>query len=218
VTPVPDRDPDRSRTNGPAIAAMVVGLLAVPLFFIPVPAALAIALGVIGHRRARDLSGEIIAVIGATIGVVVLGLDVVVVGLHFHDVIHSTPLAEVRLGTCLKETYPEDVVVRKDCSERHGSELFAIVQHAAPAGAPVPTGKFGALQLNTEALDLCQKPFADYVGVPEDRSPTLTFTVDYPSDDEWRRGDRTVRCFAIAKNGAPALRGSVRDTGRAPAA
>ena len=53
------------------------------------------------------------------------------------------------------------------------------------------------------------------MGQPESESPTLTYAVDYPSEGEWRRSDRTVRCFAIAKDGAPALTGSVRDIARA---
>jgi len=207
-------DVDRARTNAPAITAVLVGLLAVPLYFIPVPAAMAIALGIVGHRRARDLSGEVMAVIGATTGVIVLGLFVVLVGRNYYDVTHSSSLEQVGPGTCLKETYPEDVMVRKDCTDRHGSELFAIVQHPAPASAPLPTGRLGPFSLNAEAIDLCRGPFADYVGQPPDQSATLTFAVDYPEDDEWRGGDRTVRCFAIAKEGAPPLTRSVRDSGR----
>lgn len=210
VALVGDRDAHRSGTNAPAIVAVVVGVLAVPLYAVPVPAVLAIVLGVVGHRRARDLSGEVMAVIGATAGIVVLALFVVLVGLNFYDVTHGTPLVQVGPGTCFKEIYPEDVMIRKDCLDKHGSELFAIVQHPAPAGAPIPSGRFGGFELNVQALDLCQGPFAEYVGVPQDRSATLTFTVDYPSDEEWRQGDRTVRCFAIAKDGAPVLTAPVR--------
>jgi hypothetical protein len=218
VTPVEDRDADPTRTNAPAIAAVVLGMLAVPLYAIPVPAALAIALGVVGHRRARDLGGEVMAVVGATTGIVVLGLFVALIGLNFYDVTHTVPMTQGEVGTCLKQTYPEDVMIRKDCGDRHGSELFAVVQHPAPAGAPLPSGTLGPFELNSQALDLCQGPFADYVGLPQPRSTTLTFAVDFPEDDEWRRGDRTVRCFAIAKDGAPALTRSVRDAGRAPPA
>jgi hypothetical protein len=210
-----DRGPG---SNGLAIASVLVGMVAVPLFFFPAPAVAAIVLGVVGHRHARDLSGEIMGVIGATVGTVVMVLFVVLVGLNLDDVTHTTPLAGAARGTCFKETYPEDVMVRKDCSKRHGSELFAIVQHPAPAGAAYPTGKFGPFEANSQALELCRLPFAEYVGQPAPESTVVTYTVDYPDEGEWRRNDRTVRCFVIAKDGAPQLTRSARDIARTPPA
>ena len=201
-----------------AIVSVLVGMVAVPLFFFPVPAAVAIVLGVVGHRRARDLSGEIMGVIGATAGIVVMGLFVVLVALNLDDLTHTMPLTDAAHGTCFKETYPEDVMVRKDCDERHGSELFAIVAHPAPAGAAYPTGKLGPFEANSQALELCRLPFADYVGQPALESTVVTYTVDYPDEGEWRRDDRTVRCFVIAKDDASQLTRSARDLARTPPA
>jgi hypothetical protein len=210
---------DRGRgSNGLAIASVLVGMVAVPLFFFPVPAAVAIVLGAVGHRQARDLSGEIMGAIGATVGTVVIVLFVVLVGLNLDDVTHTTPLAGATRGTCFKQTYPEDVMVRKDCNKRHGSELFATVQYPAPADAPYPTGTFGAFEANFQALELCRLPFADYVGHPALESTVVTYTVDYPDEDEWRRNERTVRCFVIAKDGAPRLSRSARAIAHAPPA
>ena len=200
--------------NGPAIASVILGMVAVPLFFFPLPAVAAIVLGFIGHRHARDLTGEIMGVIGATVGIVVTVVFVVFVGLNLDDLLHTTPLTQAQAGTCFKETYPEDVMVRKGCSERHGSELFAIVNHPAASGAPYPTGSFGRFEANSQAIELCRVPFADYVGQPALESTVLTYTVDYPDEDEWRRGDRTVRCLAIAAKGAPQLSRSARDLAR----
>jgi hypothetical protein len=163
----------------------------------------------------RTVFNGIGGVIVATVLVVVLMFVIAVLVLNFYDVTHTTPLARATPGRCFKQVYPEDVMVQKDCTEKHGSELVAIVQHPAPAGAAYAKANF---ELNIQALDLCRDPVADYVGQPERESPTLTYAVDYPSEDEWRRGDRAVRCFAIAKDGAPALTRSVRDGARpAPA-
>jgi hypothetical protein len=208
-----DRGPG---SNGVAIASVLVGMVSVPLFFFPVPAAAAIVLGVAGHRRARDLGGEIMGIIGATVGIVVMVLFVVLVALNLDDVTHARPLASATQGMCFKETYPEDVMVRKDCAERHGSELFAIVQHPAPAGAAYPTGKLGAFEANSQALELCRLPFADYVGPGALESRVVTYIADYPDEGEWRRNDRTVRCFVIAKDGVPRLTRSARDIARTP--
>jgi len=199
-----------------AIASVVVGMVAVPLFFFPVPAVAAIVLGVVGHRHARDLSGQIMGVIGTTVGIVVFALFVVLVALNLDDITHTVPLDGAAGGTCFKETYPEDTMIRKDCGKRHGSELFAIVQHPAPAGAPYPTGPFGAFEANSQALEVCRQPFTEYVGQPALESTVVTYTVDYPDEDEWRRNDRTVRCFVIANEGAPQLTRSARDIARRP--
>ena len=129
-----------------AIASVLVGLVAVPLFLFPAPAAAAIVLGVVGHRHARDLSGEIMGVIGATVGIVVMVLFVVLVALNLDDVTRTMPLTGAALGTCFKETYPEDLMVRKDCGERHGSELFAIVQHRGADRRRVPHRQVGPVR------------------------------------------------------------------------
>lgn len=150
-------------------------------------------------------------VVFATVAVVVVLVVIAFVGMNFYDVTHTTPLAGVTPGTCLKEVYPDEVMVRKDCTSEHGSELVAIVHHPAPPGTPYLRANF---ELNIQALELCRDPFADYVGQPERESSTLTYAVDYPAEGDWLRGDRTVRCFAIAKDGAPALTASVRDIAR----
>jgi hypothetical protein len=164
----------------------VCGIIGVPLFFFPVPAALAVVLGVIGHRKARDLGGEIMAVIAATVGVVVLVVFGVLLTRNLYDITHAASTSNIRVGTCLKEVYPERDVVRKDCSARHGSEVVGIVQHPAPPGAAYPAG----FELNFQANDLCRSPFADYVGAPYEQSPSAEGFVAYPTEAEWRRGDR----------------------------
>jgi hypothetical protein len=197
----------KPRSNRLAIAGVLCGIIGVPLFFIPVPAVLAVVLGVIGHRRARDLGGEIMAVIGVTLGVVVVLLFGLLLVRNFYDVTNLTSTSNIGVGTCLKEVYPERDVVRKNCSARHGSEVVGIVRHPAPPGAPYPQG----FDLNFEANDLCRSPFAEYVGATYDQSPSTDGFVTYPTEAEWRRGDRTVVCFAIGKPAVPSI-GSVRGT------
>lgn len=198
------------RSNGLAIAALVCGIIGVPLFFFPVPAAVAVVLGVIGHQKARDLAGEIMAVIAATVGVVVLVLFAVLLVRNRYDITHAASTLNIPVGTCLKEVYPERDVVRVDCTARHGSEVVGIVQHPAPPGAAYPKG----FDLNFQANDLCRSLFADYVGAPYEQSPSTDGFVAYPTEAEWRRGDRTVVCFAIGKPAVP-FRGTVRGTGGA---
>lgn len=203
----PPRTISEPRSNGLAIAALVCGIIGVPLFFFPVPAAVAVVLGIIGHRKARDLNGEIMAVIAATLGIVVLILFGVLLTRNLYDITHAASTSTIGVGTCLKEVYPERDVVRKDCSARHGSEVVGIVQHPAPPGVTYPKG----FELNFQAIDLCRSPFADYVGAHYEQSPSADGFVAYPTEAEWRRGDRRVVCFAIGKPAVPSV-GSVRGT------
>ena len=200
--------PRAAVSNGLAIAALACGILGIPLFFFPAPALAAVILGILGHRRARDLGGEIMAAVAVALGVVVLIVFSALLIRNFDDITHTSRLADVQAGTCLKEMYPEDPVVRQDCSARHGSEVVAMVQHPAPPGAAYPKG----FELNFQALDECRSPFADYVGVPSEQSSSELY-VQYPSEAEWNRGARTITCFAIGRDGAPLL-GSMRGTGR----
>ncbi len=206
----PSHEYSEGRSNGFAIAALVCGLIGIPLFFFPVPAAVAVVLGVIGHRKAPDLGGEIMAVIATTLGVVILVLFAVLFTRNLYDITHAASTSNIGVGTCLKEVYPEHDVVRKDCSARHGSEVVGIVQHPASPGAAYPTG----FELNFQANDLCRTPFADYVGAPYEQVPSVDGFVAYPTEADWQRGDRTVVCFAIGKPAVPSV-GSVRGTAQA---
>jgi len=200
----------RPRSNGFAIAALACGIIALPLFFFPVPAVVAVVLGAVGHCKARNLGGEIMAVVAATLGVAVLVLFGVLLTRNLYDVTHAASTSNIQVGTCLKEVYPERDVVRKACAARHGSEVVGIVQHPAPPGAAYPKG----YDLNFQANDLCRSPFADYVGAPYERSPSAEGFVALPTEAEWRRGDRTIVCFAIGKPAVPFV-GSVRGIARA---
>ena len=171
---------------------------------------MAVLLGLIGHRKARDLGGEVMAVFAATPGGAVLVLFGVLLTRNLYDITHAASTSDIRVGTCLKEVYPQRDVVRKDCSARHGSEVAGVVEHPAPPSAAYPTG----FELNFQANDLCRSPFADYVGAPYEQSPSADGFVTYPSEAEWRRGDRTVVCFAIGKQAVPVV-GSVRGTATA---
>jgi hypothetical protein len=188
-------------SNALAIAALACGIGGVVLFFFPVPAVAAIPLGIIGSRRARDLGGSVMAAVGLALGVVMLVVFGAYFGLHFDEIRNSTSIWRVRVGTCLREVYPDQDAVRAPCSTKHGSEVIAIVRHPAPPGAAYPKG----FQLNFDALAACRSPYVDYVGVPPEQSPSSTLYVQYPSEAQWGRGARTVICLAIGRNDAPLL-------------
>ena len=61
-----------ARSNNLAVAALACGIGSLILFFFPLPAVAAVPLGIVGHRRARDLAGEVMAAVAIALGVVVL--------------------------------------------------------------------------------------------------------------------------------------------------
>jgi len=202
--PAPQRLHLERRSNGFAVAALACGVVGLPQFFFPVPAAVAVVLGVIGHRKARDLGGEIMALIAATLGVVALVLFGVLLIRNLYDITHAASISNVQVGTCLKEVYPERDVVRKDCSARPGSEVVGIVQHPSPPGAAYPKGFELNFRRTTSAAHGSRTMSA--YRTSSRRRPTVC---GLPHGGQWRRGDRTVVCFAVGKPALPFV-GSVR--------
>ncbi len=115
--------------------------------------------------------------------------------LSFDEARNSRSLSDVGPGTCPRDRYPDDIVVRISCAKAHGSEAIGTVTHPAPPGAPYPPG----FDLNFQALDACRGPFTEYVGVPSEESPKADRYAQFPSEREWRRGARAIVCFAVAR-------------------
>ncbi len=119
-------------TNGAALAAVIVGILSLLLavigflvlpLFLAVPGAIvAIVLGVVGRRRARDgapragqaLTGLITGIAGLVVSGIWIAV-IIVLGGQFLDEF-STELAE--LEACIEETGDEDL-----CTERFSDEV-----------------------------------------------------------------------------------------------
>lgn len=107
-------------------------------------------------------------------------------------------VAGLGAGTCLREPYPDFLVHPVPCTDPHGSELVALLTHAAPPGAPYPP----VLEVFQQTLDPCRKAFEAYAGRPPGQLGARVFVVP-PATYRWAGGDRTVVCFAEAADGTP---------------
>ena len=107
-------------------------------------------------------------------------------------------------GTCFIEAYPADFVRPTPCTERHGSELVALLTYPSPPGEAFPPVQ----EAFRVALALCETAFNAFVGGTADRTPARSF-VALPRAGDWRGGERLVVCFANGRNGVE-LTNSVR--------
>jgi len=96
---------------------------------------------------------------------------------------------------------------RAPCELEHDAEVFGVLRHEAPVGAPYP----GNQAANAYQEERCSKVFAEYVGIGFGPSE-LGGTIFGPNGTEWRKGERRFVC-AADRDGKP-LVGTVRDSRR----
>ena len=201
--------------SGLATAALVCGIVGIPLFFVVVVSVLATVFGAIAVSRARQApgpgSGHGRALAGLILGILglVLFVGVIVVGglLGWYEEDRVSSL-DLELGQCVEldidETQVTDLPL-VDCDVDHQGEVFAVVE---VDGDDFP----GDESLRRQAEDLCTgDAFEDYIGVPSTRSPLDWFAVT-PTEASWSLGDQRIACLAVRPDGGD-LDESVRDSG-----
>jgi len=100
-----------------------------------------------------------------------------------------------------------DTVVPVECSTEHTIEVIGAVEY--PIDMPYPEGG-----IPIEFFDDCDAGFADYIGLPPDRTTSvpnhLRSTPVIPAAEAWELGDHRVVC--TARSDVP-WSGSIRDLG-----
>ena len=198
-----------------AITAMVLGIVAVPLFIFFVPAVLAIVLGLLGRRNVKRepaKGGKGMATAGVVLGTLsLLGAIVFIVGLALSDdgSDDGVSYALLQAGNCYDmDFYDERDVDLRLCSDEHYREAFAVLDHPAPPGTEYP-GREG---LRRYAQRECAARFPGYVGRAYEDS-RLRIVVVFPPRDEWEEENlRHIVCAAAGPNDEDLTR-SVRDSG-----
>lgn len=123
----------------------------------------------------------------------------------------DTSVFRTRPGDCFDDPEPGRQLGQLDvtpCDQPHDNEVFATVDHPAPADMPFP-GHDGVVAYAEQA---CPAPFAAYVGIAYAQSRFSLFPI-VPSQESWVKGDRQIIC-ALYDNEAGKLTGSVRGTAR----
>ncbi len=204
------RSPGRARTDGFALAALILGIFGI----------LGLIFGIIALRRIRRsgrpgrglaiagiaLSCLWILLVGAGIAQYVFGSakrspsgavtaagDVFLSDLRIGDCVSSLPTGEVRILRVLP------------CHEPHAGEVYYITS--------LPSGSYpGDDQVRTFAVNECRRTLPKYVSAPPG---TTGYGIIYvaPFETSWSNGNRKVICIAHDPI-AEALLGSIRGRGR----
>jgi hypothetical protein len=207
--PAPSRGLD-----GLAVAALVLGIVSIPLFVLFVPAILAVVFGAISRRNVvsnDNKTGAGMATAGLVLGILsLIGAAVFVVATVASDDTYEDTVRYTRLqpGDCYEDPgSTAGEVSLEACIGEHDREAFAVVDHPAPDGESFP----GRETLRRFADEECTARFSAYVGGPyEDSDLEVVFIL--PSADAWEGSDlRRIVCSVSGGGGEPLI-GSVRDS------
>ena len=196
-----------------AIAALVLGIVALPLSLFLVFGIAAVVCGAIALSRSgrTGRSGKGMAIAGLVLGAVslVLGALLVVVILLGGSSDDELAITEAGAGDCIdyasQSSDSVETYTPRDCDSAHGFEVVGVV---TATGDAYP----GEDALNALAETRCRALFAGYVGVELDESE-FDLQPLMPTPTAWDGGDHEIACVVLAPDGSE-LTESVRGSRR----
>lgn len=119
---------------------------------------------------------------------------------------------DLEVGQCLTLDHRAeelDQVGLVSCAQPHTAEVYAVIDHTAPIGAPFP----GEEEVSSFADEECLVAFAGYVGVRYEASEIYSTSL-FPTAESWSSsGDREVVCLLVTGDGSPLDPGSLEGAG-----
>ena len=111
---------------------------------------------------------------------------------------------QTHIGECFQFAPNEDSDdISVDCNQPHDGEYFHIFDFA---GTNIPSDD----EFDEESDEICGLIFEHYVGKPVADS-TLDYDWILPSSQTWAKGDHTVQCYVLTKDGSKLI-GSARNS------
>jgi nitrogen fixation-related uncharacterized protein len=208
------------RRSGLAVAAMVLGIVGVPLFMLLVPALLALVFGVVSLRQVRESAGRVTGRGMAVTGIVLGTLSLAGGGLFWWagatgrlddengNSVFDDP-AELVVGDCydLPDSGEFGVASRVACGEPHDGQYFH--SEALRKGREDFPGTGEVERRSEEACG--RSEFTEFVGVPIEESRYSVFYLA-PAEFSWTARDGEVQCFVANYDESPII-GSVEGIG-----
>jgi hypothetical protein len=197
--------PQRSGTNGFAIAALVLGILGFFVF----PILLSVVFAIVGlvQIRTSGQNGRGMAVAGLILSAMwAIGLVVVVI-VAVNTSVQRDPTGTVtqggdisatalKVGDCVNNLRDSTDVLSLPgvpCAQPHEGEVFAVFD--------LPAGEYpGQAAVDDQVSKQCNARLSAYSPSAADDPAVGLFSV-YPLQQNWVRGDREVVCIATATSG-----------------
>src|ERR1700758_689309 len=179
--------PMSRRTNGFAIASLILGILGGVL--------LSVIFGIIAltQIKGRGQAGRGMAIAGLVLSaawIVVGVLLVVLVAAFGQDSVEAT---EVQVGDCIETTPGDNANVKTlpkvSCDKPHEGEVYALLQ---VSGDTFP----GQTALRDEYEKQCESALGTYSPKAAADSAYQIYVL-YPTQQTWDKGDRHVACLTI---------------------
>jgi hypothetical protein len=192
--------PQPPRTEGVAIAALVLGLVSIITFPVFLPALAAIILALIAFPRVRRGKGAVrgrgLAIAGITLGVLsILGGVLLWVGIAGSGLLtgHITRYADLQTGDCinLPSGGIDQAYHTLSCDQSHDREVIGVIVDPSPSGTPYP----GATVLVPEGRLQCNGQIASYFSGFPFTGAGLNLTFLYPARTQWDTGERHIVCM-----------------------
>ena len=188
-----------------AIAALVLGIIALFTFPVFVPAVAALVLAAIAWARLRRpdraAGGGVLAAVGAVLGTLsILGGIALWVAVAHSGVFNGQLVVydNLQTGDCIN--LPSGVLRlyhRFACDHPHQREVSAVVLDQSPSTAPYP----GTAALIAEAEGQCGLATQGYLGSGLDQS-RYGLTFEYPTARGWANGERRILCMIARRDGS----------------
>ena len=138
-----------------------------------------------------------------------IGVTVLAAGIWFRTALAIAPVPTYAVGSCLNGLASggaAPAVRSVNCATGHDGEVIGTNVDARAGAYP------GQDALVAAAEAPCLTAFAGYVGRDYAHS-AIEMIVLVPTDVTWQKGDRTIDCVAVSKDGSN-LTGSIRGSGR----
>jgi hypothetical protein len=141
---------------------------------------------------------------------VVAGVVIVLSGAAVVFAVGAKPSLAMKVGDCftVNQKAAIEQISAIPCALPHITEVYAIVENPAPAGAPYP----GIEAVRAAAMPGCLAAYPAYVGAPYAPSSKWWVSAMVPEDPYWAVGIRAAWCTVVDVHGRQ-VTGSARGSG-----